>query len=152
MREAGARMNPPSSSESFESRVARLSQNLALLRDPQERLAWLMHRPPVPQVLLAVEQRRDDHLVPGCASRFWLACSIGEGRCHFACDSDSAILRSLGALLCETYDGFSPEEVAAREPEFLYRLGILDPLTENRRRTARRLRERMRDFANASST
>ncbi|MBL9138519.1 MAG: SufE family protein [Verrucomicrobiales bacterium] len=143
-------MNPLRSTSSFEDRVSLLTQELTSLRDPQERLAWLIRRPSAPQVLLDAGGRQNDHLVPGCASRFWLACTYADGRCHFACDSDSAILRSLGALLCEVYNDLAPTEIVNQEPDFLRRLGILDPLSENRRRTVQRLRERLRDFAKAA--
>lgn len=143
-------MNPPSSVETFEHRVAGLTIDLVPLKDPQERLAWLIRRIPSRPVILETTRRRDECLVPGCASRFWLECRLEGGVCRFSCDSDSAILRSLGALLCEVYDGLLPGQVVNHEPDFLRTLGILNPLTENRRRTVQRLRRVMRDFAQAA--
>lgn len=138
------------STDHYLERVTRLTADLAPLKDPQERLAWLLRRAPCRPVFLEIARRRDEWLVPGCASRFWLECRLNEGCCGFACDSDSAILRSLGALLCDCYDGLAPKEVLDHEPEFLRAMGILGPLTENRRRTVQRLREVMRDFAGAA--
>jgi cysteine desulfuration protein SufE len=143
-------MNLPSSTETCLERLARITADLAPLKDPQERLAWLMRRAPTRPVILDACRRRDECLVPGCASRFWLDCRHEDGRCRFSCDSDSAILRSLGALLCECYDDLAPEEVFQGEPEFLRAMGILNLLTENRRRTVQRLREVIRGFAKAA--
>lgn len=134
--------------DSFDSRHARLRGLLSGMRDPQERLAWIVEsarrRPGFP-----VDRRTDDRLVKGCAARLWLIAEIRDGRSRFSCDSDSAILKAAAGLLCELYDGLPPSDVVAGEPGFLHDTGLLGQLTENRRRTILRVREVIREFAGA---
>ncbi len=134
------------SGTSFAARQAALRGSLDALRDPQEQLAWIVDRSrsrsPIPG-----EDRTDARLVPGCAARLWLVSGIQEGRCDFACDSDSAILKAAAGLLCELYDGLPPVEVRDGEPTFLAETRWMGQLTENRRRTVHRVREAIRAFA-----
>jgi cysteine desulfuration protein SufE len=130
----------------FQSRHAALLASLQALRDPQERLSWVVaqaRRHPA----YNPADRTDDRLVPGCAARLWSRASFENGRCRFAIDSDSAILKAMAGLLCMLYDGLTPEEVAAHEPAFLEQADLLRQLTENRRRTILRVRDVMRAFA-----
>lgn len=132
--------------DSFASRESALRSHLEVLRDPQERLAWVVeqarHRPPFPP-----DWRTEEHRVPGCAARLWLVPRQVEGHCRFAGDSDSAILKAMTGLICDLYDGLPPADVARAEPEFLARTGLESLLTENRRRTVRRVIEVIREFA-----
>jgi len=132
----------------FAERHAMLESALLAMRDPQERLAWVVERararPGFPP-----ECRVDSHRVPGCAARLWLLATTENGRCRFACDSDSAMLKAMAGLLTDLYDGLPREEVVTCEPAFLGRTGLLGQLTENRRRTVLRVREAMRDHAGA---
>lgn len=130
----------------FATRHDRLSEALASRRDPQERLAWLVELARQ-EPSLEPSLRIDTWLVPGCASRLWLVCREDARRCRYACDSDSAIQKALVGLLCRLYDGLPPEEILHGEPDFLADAPFLRNLTENRRRTLARARERIRDFA-----
>ena len=130
----------------FAARHAALMAALGRLRDPQERLSWVVeqarNRPAFPAAW-----RTDDRLVKGCAARLWFRAELEADRCRFACDSDSAILQAMAGLLCGLYDRLAPAEVAAHEPVFLEAAGLLSQLTENRRRTVQRVREVIREFA-----
>lgn len=145
-------MTPSSAVEaSFEVRHNELRTILGGLRDPQERLAWVVERSrsrkPIP-----TEARTDARLVPGCAARLWLIAELQDGRCRFACDSDSAILKAAAGLLCDLYDGLSPDDVQHGEPTALAECGLMSQLTENRRRTILRVREAIRSFAAGDRT
>ncbi len=132
----------------FAERLAALRKALGGMRDPQERLAWVVdqarRRPPFPP-----DQRTEDRLVKGCAARLWLVAELqsDSGRCRFACDSDSAILKAAAGMLADLYDGLPPDDVWSGEPVFLVETGLLGQLTENRRRTILRVREAIREFA-----
>ncbi|MBX3745451.1 MAG: SufE family protein [Verrucomicrobiae bacterium] len=132
----------------FAARHARLLEAFGSRSDPQERLAWLVDlarsESPMDPAL-----RADPWLVPGCTSRLWLVCREETGRCRFACDSDSVIQKALIGLLCRLYDGLAPEEILEGEPAFLSETAFLRALTDNRRRTLVRARDRIREFARA---
>ncbi|MGE3310365.1 MAG: TatD family hydrolase [Limisphaerales bacterium] len=128
---------------SFSARQVALRATLGALRDPQEQLAWIVDRSRA-RPSLPAEQRNEARLVPGCAARLWLVSDNRDGRCHFACDSDSAILKAAAGLLCELYDGLPPAEVLDGEPTFLAETRWMGQLTENRRRTVHRVREAIR--------
>ncbi len=114
--------------------------------DSQARLAHVIERgrrhPP-----LAETQRIETNRVEGCLARLWLACEFRGGRCHFACDSDSAVVKGVAALLCEFYSGHAPVEIVSMEPAFLVGIGITQHLTANRRNALTRVRETIRAFA-----
>jgi len=105
---------------------SQLTAELAALKDGQDRLARLVdlarQRPP-----LAPEQRVDAHLIPGCLARLWVVSQFRDGRCFFACDSDSLVVKAIAGLLCEFYGGHSPAEILAHDPQFLGPLGITQP-------------------------
>lgn len=134
----------------FAPRHDQLLEALCALRDPQQRLAWVIdrarRRDPFPS-----EWRTPERLVPGCAARLWLQAWTERADsvvvCRFAVDSDSAILKAFAALLCDLYDRLPATAVVSGEPEVLERAGLLVQLTENRQRTVRRVRAVIRDFA-----
>ncbi len=128
-----------------------LLATLSRLRDPQERLAWLVDQARGRQPLPA-ELRTEDRRVHGCTARLWLACELHEGTCHFRCDSDSLIVKSIAGLLCDFYSGASPADIARTPPEFLAQVGVDHHLTPNRRNALGRVWETIRDFAQRCST
>jgi cysteine desulfuration protein SufE len=141
----------PAVEASFEVRHHELRTILRGLRDPQERLAWVVERSRARQPI-ATEDRTDARLVPGCAARLWLVAELQDGRCRFACDSDSAILKAAAGLLCDLYDGLTVDDVQHGEPTALAECGLMSQLTENRRRTILRVREAIRSFATGDRT
>jgi sulfur transfer protein SufE len=130
----------------FASRQDGLVATLQALPDPQQRLSWVVEQarrgPPVPAHLRTAER-----LVPGCAARLWLSAELDRGNCHFACDSDSAILKAIATVLCTLYSGLAPAEVESGEPDFLRSTGLLSQFTENRQKTIARVRTAIREFA-----
>jgi cysteine desulfuration protein SufE len=117
---------------------------LAIIEDPQERLAALMSRAkkwPAPQPM------DDTLLVPGCQSRVWLQCTVEDGVCRFRMECDAPMVKGLVALMCELYDGAPPPEVAAVEPEWVEKLGFHRMITPTRLNGLAAVRGRIREFA-----
>jgi len=116
------------------------------MRDPQERLAWLVEqarqRPEFPEDL-----RTERWRVHGCTARLWLVCELHGGAIGFRCDSDSLIVKSVAGLLCDFYSGADPAEIVATPPDFLSAVGIDHHLTPNRRNSLGRVWESIRDCA-----
>jgi cysteine desulfuration protein SufE len=108
-----------------------LLEELALMPDPHERLAHLIRRAERRPVLAASE-RVDAALVPGCVSRVWLAGSLENGRCHFRVAADSPMVLGLMGLLCDVYEGGTPEEVAAFDSDVFARSGLDRALSPTR--------------------
>lgn len=126
-----------------------LTAELAALKKGQDRLSCLVEKarshPP-----LAPEQRVDSNLIPGCLARLWLVSHFHDGRCYFACDSDSLIVKAVAGVLCELYSGHAPAEILAHDPKFLAPLGITQHLTPNRRNALSKVWEHIRQFAGAN--
>ena len=125
------------------------SQRLAPLLqigDAQARLARLVEeaRRRAP---LAPAQRVEANRVEGCLVRVWFVAELRDGRCHFQCDSDAVSLKAVGGLLCELYNGHTPEEILATSSDVLEPLKILHQLAENRQRTIARIEEKIHRFA-----
>jgi cysteine desulfuration protein SufE len=126
-----------------------LTAQLAALKNGQDRLAFLVEkakrRPPI-----TPEDRADTNLIPGCLAKLWFVPQFCDGKCFFACDSDSLIVKAIAGLLCEFYSGHAPAEILAHSPEFLAPLGITQHLTPNRRNALAKVWERIRAFAEAN--
>jgi cysteine desulfuration protein SufE len=125
-----------------------LIAKLAIIEDAHERLAAITSRAkkwPVP----AESERIDERLVRGCSSRVWLVGEVRDGRCHFRVDGDSTLMKGLAALLCEVYEGGTPEEVVAVEPEIIAGLGIDRMLSPTRLNGLAAVRNTIREFAAA---
>ncbi len=123
-----------------------LTERLALIEDPQERLAALMSRAkkwPVPQS----EQLVDENLVPGCQSRVWLVPTLQDGVCRFSMECDAPMVKGLVALMCEVFDGGAAADVAATEPQIFEMLGFTRMVTPTRLNGLAAVRGRIREFA-----
>jgi len=77
----------------------------------------------------------------------WLVAEARDGCCHFACDSDSLVVKAIAGLLCELYSGETPVEILAHDPQFLAPLGITQHLTPNRRNALAKVWDHIRQFA-----
>src|ERR1700748_1645455 len=107
-----------------------LTAQLSAFKSGQDRLAWLVERaksrPP-----LTLEDRIERNLLPGCLAKLWFVAEWRDQKCYFVCDSDSLVVRAIAGLLCELYDGETPNEILAHSPDFLAPLGITQHLTPN---------------------
>ncbi|MBB3060783.1 aminotransferase class V-fold PLP-dependent enzyme [Microbulbifer rhizosphaerae] len=79
------------------------------------------------------EIRRSQNLVRGCESDAWLVHRVEEGRHYFALDSDSRVVKGLGALLLSQVDGATAEEIRALDLKKLFaELGLARHLSQSR--------------------
>ena len=127
-------------------RQRELIAKLAIIEDAHERLAAITSRAkkwPVP----SESERTDARLVRGCSSRVWLVGELRAGRCHFRIDADSPLVKGIATLLCEVYDGGTPDEIAATEPEIFTALGLDRMLSPTRLNGLAAIRHAIREFA-----
>lgn len=128
-----------------------LTARLAAIKNGQDRLAFLVEqarrRPSLPLAM-----RTDAHLVPGCLAKLWLVAEFRDGRCFFACDSDSLIVKAIAGLLCEFYSDEPAEEIVSHNPDFLGPLGITQHLTPNRRNALSKVWKRIQSFAEKTNS
>lgn len=119
---------------------------LAIIEDPQERLAALISRGkkwPAPDQ----EHLTEPYRVRGCQSRVWLAPTVEEGKCYFRMECDSPMVKGLVALLCELYEGGTPAEVRELEPTLIEDLGFSRMISPTRLNGLVAVRKRIREFA-----
>lgn len=127
-------------------KLAQLVHDLALVDDPQERLALVVDRAKkFPGVTPA--ERVDANRVRGCVSVVWLVGELREGRCQFRCDAESPLVRGLLALLCEFFSGFTPAQIAHTDVDPLETLGLTRNLSPTRRNGLAAARKAIQDFA-----
>lgn len=81
---------------------------------------------------LADDERVDENLLDGCQSRVWLVMDGDARALQIRANSDAAIVSGLIALLIRLYDGASPEEILAAEPEFIDAIGLSQHLSPTR--------------------
>jgi cysteine desulfuration protein SufE len=123
-----------------------LIAKLAIIEDAHERLAAITSRAKKWPGLTESE-RTDEQRVRGCSSRVWLVGELRNKRCHFRIDADSPLVKGLAALLCEIYEGGTPEEIVAVEPEIVAALGIDRMLSPTRLNGLAAVRNTIREFA-----
>jgi cysteine desulfuration protein SufE len=128
-----------------EKQVA-LTAQLAALKNGQDRLALLVEQAKK-RPSFTVELRLNENLIPGCLAKLWFIPQFRDGKCFFACDSDSLVVKAVAGLLCEFYSGHAPAEIIAHDPGFLAPLGITQHLTPNRRNALAKVWDRIRHFA-----
>lgn len=123
-----------------------LTDDLALIDDPQERLGAVVDRakklPP-----LADTERTDAHRVRGCISLVHLVGEVRDGRCYFRCEADGPLVRGLVALLCTFYSGATPADIATFDPDPLESLDLAKNLSPTRRNGLASARATLRAFA-----
>ncbi|WP_444901872.1 aminotransferase class V-fold PLP-dependent enzyme [Microbulbifer sp. SSSA007] len=79
------------------------------------------------------EIRNPENLVRGCESEAWLVHKEREGRHYFGLDSDSRVVKGLGALLLSQIDGRTLEEIRALDlPQLFKELGLSKHLSQSR--------------------
>jgi cysteine desulfuration protein SufE len=124
--------------------------DLLLIDDPQERLAFIVDRarsrPPLPEA-----ERTEANRVTGCVSLAWVAGTLRDGRCHFRTDADSPLVRGLLALLGDFYSGAAPADIVATEPALIERLGLARTLSPTRLNGLRSVSAKIRAFAAAQA-
>jgi len=119
-----------------------LVEDYLLIENSFERFQVLVDTAHTRLELYPEEFRNDDHLVPGCVSRVWLAvCGNEEGTFDVLLDSEAPALKSIGALFCRVYSGGSGADIVNTPPDFIERLSIDRHLTPTRLRGLRQIRE-----------
>lgn len=124
-----------------------LVRELMALPGPEARLEHLMER--ARRAPGDASLRVPENEVPGCTAQLWIGCAFRDGRCRFAAESDSLVVRAIALLLCDFYTGATPGEIAATDPSFLRGAGIVEHLSANRRNALSKVWERIRDHAHA---
>jgi len=121
---------------------------LGAFSDPLERLEYLVDRaramPPLPDA-----DKTEANRIDGCMAQLWMTSSFSDGVCHFHSDSDSMVVKSIAGLLCEIYDGATPQEILEHSPDFLADAGITSHLSANRRNALTQVWAKIRRFAEA---
>ncbi|MSU52817.1 MAG: SufE family protein [Opitutaceae bacterium] len=96
--------------------------------------------------------KADAWLVPGCVSRLWFIPQLRDGRCAFALDAEAAISKGVAALVCDYYEGATPEEILTDDLDFRALAGLQGLLSPNRSNGLASLLGRIRAFAAACPT
>lgn len=133
--------------QTIESAIADLEDELALLPDWEERFSYLIDlgKQLAP---LAESERCEATKVRGCASQVWLVSERRDGRLFFRGESDAFLVKGLIAVLLRVYSGRTPEEILALDPKALAaRLGLSEALTAQRSNGLFAMMQRIRDVA-----
>jgi len=124
----------------------RLVEDLGLIEDPQERLAYIIdlgkNAPG-----LSDDYKTESFRIEGCISNLWLYPSFADGLCRFQSDSDAMITKGLSTLLCGLYSGHGPSEILEVDPSFLAQVGISQHLSPNRRNGLTQIGNRIMGYA-----
>jgi cysteine desulfuration protein SufE len=127
-----------------------LVDDLAIIDDPQERLAAVVDRAkrlaPLPE-----SERTDAHRVRGCISQVWLVGELRDGRLFFRCDADGPLVKGLVHLLAVFFSDTPPAEIVASDADPLAALDLLRNLSPTRRNGLTAVRARIKELASSPS-
>ncbi len=136
------------------ARFEELAEDFALFDDWEDRYSAVIDlgkaMPPLPEAA-----KTEAAKVRGCASQVWLVMGArpgpdGAARLTIEGDSDAHIVRGLVAVMRALYEGLTPEEALAVDPQAaLRRLGLADHLSSQRSNGVRAMAERIRAQAAA---
>lgn len=131
----------------FEAKRQQIIEDLQVLPDRFEQFSYIVDRgkahPPLESAL-----RTDTFRVEGCQSQLWLVPAQREdGSCHFRTDSDSAIVKGIGSIICDYFSGEQPADILGANVDFLQEVGIDQHLSSNRRNGLGKVEERIKRFA-----
>jgi sulfur transfer protein SufE len=104
------------------------------LENAEDKLMWLMERPPLHRPVLESECTTERR-VPGCLSGLWLQAESKDGLCFFSCRSESEVVHGIGSLLCDLYSNRPALEIEQICTAFATALKLDGLLTLTRRRT-----------------
>lgn len=93
------------------------------------------------------EKRTEEHLVPGCQSRVWVAPKLKEGKLEFDADSDTALTKGLIAILIRVFSGQSPEDIANASLSFIEEVGLSKFLSISRRNGLFSMVQKLKGYA-----
>lgn len=68
--------------------------------------------------------KTDETLVKGCQTTLWLFLGKEAGKLHLQVDSDSLVIKGIGALIVRLVEGRQPEDVKNLDLDFIDRLNI----------------------------
>lgn len=126
--------------------IRAILDELGAFTDPLDRLEHLVDRaramPPLPD-----SEKSEENRIDGCMAQLWMTSSFHEGVCRFQSDSDSLVVKSVAGLLCEIYDGATPQEILEHSPEFLAEAGVTSHLSANRRNALTQVWKKIHAFA-----
>ncbi|MFT5719862.1 MAG: cysteine desulfurase/selenocysteine lyase [Motiliproteus sp.] len=124
-----------------------LRQQLLQLEHWQARYSLLMK---AAQTQPRLELRQDSLLLSGCSSRVWLdyRYDLTANRLYYQLDSDARIIKGIGMLLLELFDGARPQQVLDQDLHpLLQELGLEKHLSASRNNGLRAIIEAMQAIA-----
>jgi cysteine desulfuration protein SufE len=68
--------------------------------------------------------KNEDTLVKGCQSKLWFQLSQDDGKLHLHVDSDSMVIKGIGALFVRLVEGRQAEEIGNLSLDFIDRLNV----------------------------
>lgn len=87
-----------------------LVEEYEAIESAEERLEWLMERPPL-HPAVPLELITDERRVPGCLSGLWLHGSSGPNGLQFSAKSDSSMVQGIASFICDLYSNRSAMEI-----------------------------------------
>ncbi|BDI33140.1 Fe-S metabolism protein SufE [Capsulimonas corticalis] len=114
--------------QSIASTQDEIIDELALFEDWTERYGFVIE---LGQALPALpeEFKTDANKVRGCQSQVWIHPTLANGVVTLQADSDAPTVRGLIAMLVRLYSGHTPEEIVAKNPDFIERSGLAENLS-----------------------
>jgi cysteine desulfuration protein SufE len=68
--------------------------------------------------------KKEENLVKGCQSQLWFCLDMNDGKLSLQVDSDSLVMKGIGALLVRLVEGRHPEEIKDLSLDFIDRLNL----------------------------
>ena len=98
------------------------------------------------------EYRQESFKVSGCQAQVWLVPYFKNSKIHFHSDSDAFISKGMVTILCDIFDGNSPEDIDNTDLGLLEALDLNTLLTPGRRNGVHSMLLKIKEHAKSHCT
>lgn len=126
--------------------VDAFKSDLDLFGSPDEKLEYILDfgkNPPT----LPPEDKIDENLIKGCASRAWLTKTLADGKVVLGAEGESVIAKGMLVVLLALFNHRTPEEILAFDPAQLQKMGLQELLSPVRQKSLEAFLKEIYGFA-----
>ena len=132
----------------IKDKIEYYKDSLDIFEDTMEKYKFLLDQGKK-AALFPEEFRQDTFKVSGCQAQVWLVPYIKNNLIYFYYDSDAFIAKGMITILCDIFEGHSPEEISETNLDLLEDLKLNTLLTSGRRNGVYSMLLKIKEHANS---
>ena len=132
----------------IKDKIKYYKDSLDIFEDTMEKYKFLLDQGKK-ATLFPEEFRQDTFKVSGCQAQVWLVPHIKNNLIYFHYDSDAFIAKGMITILCDIFEGHSPQEISDTNLDLLEDLKLNILLTPGRRNGVYSMLLKIKEHANS---